>query len=94
METLLAGARNRLTAIHGVAAQVEFESRVESGASNFGFKRLVPGAFNWILIVSTCTALPRVVVALPERRTWQKMVSIHQAGGIQLRKHEHNQLKE
>ena len=41
-----------------VAAQVKFESKLESGSSTFSFKRFVLGAFNAGLIGSTCTALP------------------------------------
>ena len=47
---------------HCVVAQVEFESEFESNSSYFSFKRLVPGAFNLVLIGSTCTALPLVQV--------------------------------
>jgi hypothetical protein len=41
-----------------VVVQVEFESKLESGLSYVGFKRLVPGGFNLGFIGSTCTALP------------------------------------
>jgi hypothetical protein len=40
-----------------VAAQVEFEAKLETGVSHLSFK-VVLGAFNMDLIGSTCTALP------------------------------------
>ena len=39
------------------------KAKLESGSSHFSFKRLVPGSFNLGLIVSTCTAIPRCVMA-------------------------------
>ena len=48
---------------HGVAAQVEIESKSEAKVkASYHFlasKRLFPGAFNLGLIGSTCTTLPR-----------------------------------
>jgi hypothetical protein len=51
----------RLDCFHvdrGVVAQVLIESKNQSCASCFCFKRLVPGAFNLGCIGSICTALP------------------------------------
>ena len=50
--------RHGVPAPHGVAAQIEFESKVGKQSSCCSFKCLVPGAFNVGLIGSTCTALP------------------------------------
>ena len=43
--------------VHHVAAQVEFESKLESSTSQFSSERLVPGGFN-LGLGSSCTALP------------------------------------
>ncbi len=56
----IAGHGQRAEGGHLVlAAQFELDSKLESGLSYFGFKRLVPGAFNVGLIGSICNALPR-----------------------------------
>jgi len=38
--------------------KLNLEATVESGSSYFSFKRLVSGAYNAVLIGSTCTILP------------------------------------
>jgi len=56
----------------GVAAQVEFESKLSKQLSHCSFKRFVPGAFNVGLIGSRCTAVPRGGAARTLRRTWSR----------------------
>ena len=45
-------------------AQVELKAKLESGLPYFSFKSLIPGGFNVGLIGSTCTALPRLNIAI------------------------------
>jgi hypothetical protein len=44
--------------------KLNLKAQVQSSASQFSFKRLVPGGLNLGLIGSTCTALPRGGVPL------------------------------
>jgi hypothetical protein len=48
--------------------KLNLKAEVESGSSQFSFKRLVPGGFNLDFIGSTCTALPRRAVSAAQRR--------------------------
>jgi hypothetical protein len=52
----LLDAVEELVPLLDVAAHFNLKAKLESGSSYFSFKRLVPGAFNVVLIVSTCTA--------------------------------------
>jgi hypothetical protein len=38
--------------------KLNLKANFEGNSSHYGFKCLIPGAFNWGFIGSTCTALP------------------------------------
>jgi hypothetical protein len=53
---------------------LKLKAKLESGTSDFNFKRLAPGPFTMDLIGSTCTALPR-------ERNEELLLEVHVAEG-------------